>query len=178
LKGVKMESKRLILRRYIEEDAVELYNTLNDENVLHYIPEDKITMEEAKNAVKWLISNYDKGLDEDYKYSYVVESKETGEYMGWCGFGYLDFDRSKTEIYYTLKSKFWNKGYATEAMELIMDEINRLQIENVVVLVKEDNLSSKRVIEKLGFKFVRVVEDMEDEFKFYEGELHYERKNN
>lgn len=169
-----MESDRIRLRKYKKEDAVNLYNTLNDERVLKYIPEDKIDMKTAESAVNWLMDNYKKSLDEDYKYSYVIELKSTGEYIGWCGFGYLDFDKSKTEIYYTLNSKFWGNGYAEEAARLVLKHMKVIGIKDIVAVVKADNKPSIRIIESLGFKYVKVLENLDSEFEFYEGELYYQ----
>lgn len=54
------------------------------------------------------MNNY--SLDAEYKYSFPIILRETNQYIGWCGFGYLDYDKSQTEIYYTLKSEYWNNG--------------------------------------------------------------------
>lgn len=172
IKNLRLETKNLIIRSYIKEDAKNLYEILSDERVLEYVPEEPITMEQAQNAIKWLISNYD--LDSGYKYSFAIELKKTKDYVGWCGFGYLDYDKSQKEIYFTLKSKYWGHGFATEASKALMEYIfNELKLKKLVAVVKPDNKASKRVIEKLGFKYKGVVKNIPEEFKFYEGELYY-----
>lgn len=131
-------------------------------------------MEQAQNAIDWLISNYDLDLDADYKYSFAIEAKETNEYVGWCGFGYLDYDKSQKEIYFTLKSKYWGQGFATEASMVLIDYIfNELALEKLVAVAKPENRASQRVIAKLGFRYEGVVENVPEEFSFYEGELYY-----
>lgn len=75
---------------------------------ISYIVEDTISMKQAEEAVDWLMNNY--SLDAEYKYSFPIILRETNQYIGWCGFGYLDYDKSQTEIYYTLKSEYWNNG--------------------------------------------------------------------
>jgi ribosomal-protein-alanine N-acetyltransferase len=174
IKNLRLETKNLIVRSYTREDAKNLYDTLNDENVLKYIPEEPISMEQAQNAIDWLISNYDLELDSDYKYSFAIETKETNEYVGWCGFGYLDYDKSQKEIYFTLKSKYWGHGFATEASEVLIDYIfNELDLKKLVAVVKPENRASQRVIEKLGFEYESVVKKVSEELSFYEGELYY-----
>ncbi|WP_432409144.1 GNAT family N-acetyltransferase [Wukongibacter sp. M2B1] len=174
IKNLRLETENLIIRPYTKNDALNLYDTLNDKNVLKYIPEEPITIEQAQNAIDWLISNYDLDLDSDYKYSFAIETKQTNDYVGWCGFGYLDYDKSQKEIYFTLKSKYWGQGFATEASKALVEYIfNELELKKLVAVVKPDNVASKRVIEKLGFKHEGIVKNVPEEFSFYEGELYY-----
>lgn len=174
IKNLKLVTERLIIRPYIKEDVKNLYETLNNENVLKHIPEESISIEQAQNAINWLISNYDQGLDSDYKYSFAIELKETKDYVGWCGFGYLDYDKRQKEVYFTLNSKYWGQGFATEASKVLIEYIfNELKLEKLVAVVKPGNKGSQRVIEKIGFKYEGIVKNVQEEFKFYEGELYY-----
>jgi ribosomal-protein-alanine N-acetyltransferase len=174
VENIRLETERLIIRPYTMEDVTGLYETLNDPEVLKYIPEDPISIQQANEAIKWLISNYKISIDANFKYSFPIISKDSNTYIGWCGIGYLDYDNSKTEIYYTLKSEYWGKGYATEAMKAIVDfTFNQLQIDELVAVVKPENIGSIKVIEKLGFNYKNIITDVPKEFKFYEGELFY-----
>lgn len=170
--NLKLVTKNLIIRSYKADDYIGLFDTLNDQNVLAFIPESSITKNEAQEAVNWLISNYKR--ESNYKYSFPIESQINHDFMGWCGFGYLDFDIGKTEIYITLKSKYWGQGYATEALEILLKYIfNDMNLNEIVAVVKPDNIASRRVIEKLDFKYETVISNMPEKFKFYEGELFY-----
>ena len=145
VENVWIETERLIIRTYKKEDVKGLYETLNDKKNTSYIVEDTISMKQAEEAVEWLINNY--SLDAEYKYSFPIILRETNQYIGWCGFGYLDYDKSQTEIYYTLKSEYWNNGYATEAVRAILDFIlNQCDIRELVAVVKPENIASKKII--------------------------------
>jgi len=58
----------------------------------------------------------------------------------------------RANIGYDLQKAHWNKGYITETLKAIIDfgffsmEINRIEAE-----VMQENASSERVLEKLGF---------------------------
>lgn len=174
IENIRIETERLIIRAYTIEDATGLYETINDNEVLKYIPEEPISIEQAKKAIRWLMSNYKISVNADFKYSFPIIIKDNGEYIGWCGIGYLDYDKSKTEIYYTLKSEYWGKGYATEAMKAIVDfTFNEFKMEKLVAVVKPENIGSIKVIEKLGFSYKCIVKDVPSEFKFYEGGFFY-----
>lgn len=174
IKNLRLVTERLIIRPYMKEDVRNLYNTLNDENVLKYIPEESISIEQAQNAINWLIANYNQSLTSDYKYSFAIELKETKDYIGWCGFGYLDYDRKVKEFYFTLKSKYWGQGFATKASTALIKYIfNELKLKKLVAVVKPGNKASQRVLEKIGFKYKGIVKNVPEEFNFYEGELYY-----
>lgn len=180
IENLRLETDRLIIRAYKKEDATGLYETLNDKKVLDYIPEEPINMEQAHAAIEWLMSNYKLDLDSNYKYSFAIELKKTGTYIGWCGFGYLDYDDRQREIYYTLKSEYWGNGYATEATTALVRYIlEEMKLEKIVAVVKPDNRASQKVIEKLGFKKTGVIQNLPKAYEFYNGEIHYilENKN-
>lgn len=174
IKNLRLETQNLIVRPYTKNDVQSLYDVLNDEKVLAYIPEEAITLKEAQDAVDWLIENYELDLQADYKYSFAIETKKNHEYIGWCGFGNLDYDKSKKEIYFTLKSSHWGHGYATEAAKALLDYIfDVVMLEELVAVVKPENRASCRVIEKLGFKYESTVKNLPEQFEFYQGENYY-----
>ena len=108
-------------------------------------------MKEAEEAVDWLINNY--SLDSNFKYSFPIILKENRQYIGWCGVGYLDYDKSKTELYYTLKNEYWNNGYASEAVKALINYIvNELKIKELVAVVKPENIASKKSLKNGIYK--------------------------
>ena len=50
---------------------------------------------------------------------------------------------------------YWNKGYATEALQLLLDYgFKALNLRNVILKVYSFNENAKRVYEKIGFKII------------------------
>ena len=48
---------------------------------------------------------------------------------------------------------FWNDGYGTEAMRLLLDyAFNHKNLRRIEALVLEDNIASQKMHEKLGYK--------------------------
>lgn len=48
---------------------------------------------------------------------------------------------------------FWNDGYGTEAMSLLLDyAFNNKNLRRIEALVLEDNIASQKMHEKLGYK--------------------------
>jgi RimJ/RimL family protein N-acetyltransferase len=78
--------------------------------------------------------------------------KESGEYIGEAGV--LSFiKQNKRAVWgYNLLPEYWGKGYATEitkaAVKFMFDEV---MAERIEALVMEENIASKKVLEKSGF---------------------------
>ena len=103
-----LETDRLILREYVEEDFDALFEILSDTETMQHYPapfdEDK-----TRNWINWNLDNYKKygfGL-------WAVVLKETGEFIGDCGITIQDIDGEKLpEIGYHIHKMHWRKGFA------------------------------------------------------------------
>lgn len=74
-------------------------------------------------------------------------------------------DQKSAEIGYTLNKKYWNLGYATEALSEIIDlAFEKLELEKLVANYVVENRASSRVLEKNGF-----VEIIQEERKSLRG---------
>lgn len=63
------------------------------------------------------------------------------------------------ELAYTVMPEFWNQGYATEmSREVVRVGFNTLGLNVVEAFTLPSNLASQRVMQKLGFTFVRTGE--------------------
>jgi len=63
-------------------------------------------------------------------------------------------DIDSKELGYSLDEEFWNMGIMTEAAEAVLDyAFNTMQLEIVSITTGSNNYRSRRVIEKLGFKY-------------------------
>lgn len=84
------------------------------------------------------------------------------EFAGLAGFKGTDFFNKKSEIGYWLCEEFQKKGIMTRSVEALLRfafeerEINRIQIK-----VAPENLKSRRIPERLGFKLEGIERDSE-----------------
>lgn len=143
------KTKRLILKTWKEQDLDSMSAINQDPLVCEFLP--KIGDRAATKAlIQRFINNYKK-----YGFTaYAVELKSNGEFIGFVGLLVTSFEAHFTpavEIAWRLDSKCWGKGYATEAAKAIIDfAFTTLKLEEVVSFTVENNIRSRRVMEKIG----------------------------
>lgn len=145
-----LETNRLILRKFIIEDAEGMYNNwATDKECCKYLSWDvHKDINETKQILNKWVEEY-----KDNSYHWVVELKETKEIIGSISIVKNHKKDLYCEIGYCYGSKYWNKGYATEALHIVIDyllnECNYNLIEADHVL---ENIASGRVMQKAGMK--------------------------
>ncbi|WP_100489149.1 GNAT family N-acetyltransferase [Sporolactobacillus pectinivorans] len=93
--------------------------------------------------------------DEQYRVQYwPVFELHSGEHIGCCGLHPYDSESKIYEIGYHLKSRYWGKGYATEAAgAVIRYAFDTLEADNLFAGHHPDNTASRNVLQKLGFTY-------------------------
>ena len=80
--------------------------------------------------------------------------KSSGKVIGTCGYTSIDLNNFKAEIGYVLNEKYWNMGYATEAVKTVVAySFETLKFKRLDARVMEGNLNSVKLLEKCGFKY-------------------------
>jgi RimJ/RimL family protein N-acetyltransferase len=144
---VRLETERLILRMWREEDDFEPYARMcADPEVMRFLGGQTFSRMEAWRHMALLVGHWHlRGYGH-----WAVEEKASGQMIGRIGFlypvGWPDF-----EIGWTLAREHWGKGYAIEgarrALEYAFTELDR---EHVISLIHPENQGSIRVAERLG----------------------------
>jgi RimJ/RimL family protein N-acetyltransferase len=149
-----LETERLVLRPFTEEDVDNLYELNGDRDVMWYLSGGEPTpREEVRDRiVPFFLSFYqrDNGLG-----FWAAEAKGTGGFLGW--FHLRPTDDGSVDLGYRLRKAAWNKGYATEgSLALIRKCFTDLGVDRVVAHTMTVNRASRRVMEKCGLVFVEV----------------------
>lgn len=145
----KIETERLILRRYKETDIDAIYDIITDKRLSTYIKYSELTKEQELECIKEWIEEAD-----DSKYErWVIERKEDGAIVGNIDVNTVVKKHNYCNVGYTIRYDYWGNGYAAEALEEVS---NHLLEESGYYLVEcscnELNKQSSRVMEKAGFK--------------------------
>jgi ribosomal-protein-alanine N-acetyltransferase len=179
-KDIYIETERLIIKPYCMEDLEDLYKIYSDQKVMAFIPEGIMTREWVKNLIEWMVEYcYEKNTqDKIIKFGVSVVNKETKRVIGWCGLGSLDCMPDDVEIFYGLSSEYWGQGLVTEAaIAMLHYGFDIIGLKQIIAVVKPDNIASKKVIEKIGMKFEKVLIVDDVNYSGYDGELYYSITN-
>jgi ribosomal-protein-alanine N-acetyltransferase len=173
--NIQIETERLIIRTLDESDAEQLHRVVSQEEVVRYLPEDVMSIDEVREIISWLRRCYNENRpDKIIKWTLGIVLKETGTIIGWVGLGPLDFSPGEIEIFYGLSQEHWGRGIATEAScALLKYGFETIGLKRIVAVTKTENVGSAKVLEKLGMRFERTVTGLPEEHRFYEGSLYY-----
>jgi RimJ/RimL family protein N-acetyltransferase len=157
---------RLEIRYITGEDFHFIFRLLNEPSWIKYIGDKGIkTEDDAKNYIETgplqMYKDYGFGL-------YLVTLKETGVPIGLCGLikrPSLD----NIDLGYAFLPEFTGKGYAFEATKAVLQYgKEQLSIDKIVAITTTDNVSSEKVLLKLGFTFDSLInENNGEELKFF-----------
>ena len=76
------------------------------------------------------------------------------------------------------KKDYWKKGYSTEAaLNVLNFGLKRLKLKKIIAVSDPNNIASIKVIEKIGFKYIKVLKDLPKEYEFYNNDYYYEIYN-
>jgi RimJ/RimL family protein N-acetyltransferase len=151
-----LETKRLILREVSADDAEFMLDLLNQPSFIKYIGDRNVrTIGESKEFIE---SRYVKSYRDNGFGLYAVELKDFGTAIGICGFVKRD-TLPEPDIGFAFLPQFCGQGFAVESAESSMkygQEI--LGFTRVLAITTQDNESSIKLLEKIGFKFTEKTE--------------------
>jgi len=146
-----IETDRLLVRKFTEDDAPLLYDLNLDPEVIRYTHDPLTDVEEARKVLEEVILPqyilYDHGR-------WAVHLRSGLEFIGWCGLKYLT-ETNEVDLGYRFKKNFWGNGYAAEAARAcIKYGFATLNLHRIVGRALPANLASIKVLEKCGMKYL------------------------
>lgn len=144
------EGKKIRLREYRKSDAEVAQNYINDKELKKNLNPGIPYPYTLQDEEKWFESNT--ALKDTY--SFAIETLGDNVYIGGCGINQVDWKNSNVEIGIFIGNKeYWNKGYGTDAMNVLIRFIfNEMNINKIKLNVYSFNKRALRCYEKCGFK--------------------------
>jgi RimJ/RimL family protein N-acetyltransferase len=141
-----LETERLILREFRESDTDAYAEMLADPEVMRFLGGRPLPRDEAWRNMAMVI-----GHRQLRGYGFwAVEERAGGELAGRVGCWYPE-GWPGLEVGWTLRRKFWGRGYATEAARASVEyAFKELGQSRVISLIAPANVASIRVAERLG----------------------------
>ena len=142
-----LETERLLLREFVREDVNALAAVLSDAEIMRFYPAPL----DLAGVAAWIERNQRRYADAGHGL-WAMVLKSSGEVVGDCGLTLQTVDGAdEIEIGYHVRRDLWGRGYAPEAARACQDYgFARLGADRLISLIRPENLSSRRVAEKIG----------------------------
>lgn len=145
-----LETARLLLRPWREEDLDTYARICADRQVMRYLIRGQLSRQQSEEQVSGFVRHWaERGFG-----LWAVEHKASGAFIGFIGLQHQPdwlIGEHKTEVGWRLDRAFWGKGLATEgARASVRHGFKELTLERIISIIMPENLASRRVAEKAG----------------------------
>ena len=139
---IKIETERLIIKKFKPDDWQDLYEYLSQEVVAKYEPYDVFSEEESRQEAVRRSKN-DK--------FWAVCLKDCGKLIGNIYLSKQEFDT--WELGYVFNAKFHGKGYATESAKAMVDyAFKNKNARRIIAMCNPSNTASWKLLERLNMR--------------------------
>lgn len=148
---MELETERLRMRRWKEKDLIPFFGMSSDPIVMRFFPS-LLTRAESDR----LVESFELHFETNGYGLWVLERKETGEFLGFTGLKNVPFEAEFTpavEVGWRLAAPHWNRGYATEAALASFDfGFSKLKLSEIVSFTSILNTNSQAVMKRIGMR--------------------------
>ena len=147
--GMQIETERLILRPFREEDVDVMAQLFANPDFMRFslgvFTERKKTIDFIEKVMGWDRASMPS--------QFAVVARGEPAVIGYCGFHHHPEVPGEIEIGYRLHPDYWNRGLISEAARAVRDHGFRdWNLSRVISLIHPENIPSRRVAEKNGMK--------------------------
>ena len=152
----RMETDRLILRKYVIEDAEDMYNNwASDPEVTKFLT---WPTHPSVDITRMLLQDWIPKYEDGGYFNWVIELKENGRAIGNISVVRLKEEIEAAEIGYCMSRAYWGQGIMPEALRAVMDFLfDEVGLNRVAAYHDANNPKSGRVMDKAGMKFEGVL---------------------
>jgi RimJ/RimL family protein N-acetyltransferase len=164
---VKLITERLVLvplgLNYLHsthEYASDIENT----KLMIYLP--NTSLRETEEFLEKAQAEWQKENPDFYEFAILLEN----EHIGAIGID-LDRERHTGELGWIINKRYWGNGYATEAAREVMNfAIRELKLKKIIAHCDSENISSYKVMQKLGLSLVSITKGRKNKSSYEERE--------
>lgn len=150
-----LETERLLLREFTLADAPYMLRQLNEPSFIKNIADRGVrTLQQAEVYLQ-------NGAIASYQTTgfgfWAVTQKNSGQIIGMCGLVKRD-NLPSADLGYSFLPEYFGHGFALEAAQAcIQSAKHSFKLPELLAIVNTANLSSRNLLEKLGFQFNRMI---------------------
>ena len=153
-KDVILKTERLILRKFVTEDAEALAAVLGDPVAMEFYP----AALDRPGVEDWIGRNIQRYQRNGFGL-WAMVLRGSDELIGDCRCMMQEVEgKNEIEVGYHVRRDLWGNGYATEAAQTSMEHaFTSLGAARVVSMIRPENKPSRRVAEKNGLTCEKII---------------------
>jgi RimJ/RimL family protein N-acetyltransferase len=163
-----LETGRLALREFTDTDAAFVLRLVNEPSFLRYIGDRGVrTLDDAR---KYIAEGPVAGYARDGHGLMRVDRRSDGATLGMCGLLKRDA-LPEPDLGFSFLPEYWSQGYALESARAVMRHAREtLGLGRILAITTRDNAPSMRLLDKLGFRFERMIALGNEELRLFASE--------
>lgn len=144
-----IEGDRICLREITQDDLKDFAECITDIEMYKYWGDNMSTIE--KNVISYYRRVVERNNEKKEQIHWGIALKENNKIIGQIFVNNIQ-NKRMAHVGYRITRKYWNNGFATEALELVVDFcFSSTELKRLWTDVDQRNISSCRVLEKCGF---------------------------
>ena len=156
----KLETEKLILRKFTKDDLDALFLILKDKEVNKFLP--WYPMKNLEETKRFYEERYAAKYAEPQAYSYAICLKSDNYPIG-----YIKVDISDSyDLGYGLRKEFWHQGIVSEAAQALVEQLKKDGIPYITATHDINNPRSGSVMKRIGMEYKYSYEELWQPKKF------------
>jgi RimJ/RimL family protein N-acetyltransferase len=132
------------------KNARDLWRILQQPNLREFQDIPRVSVEEFERQVRARPTVLCAGTTG--RFEWLIRERQTGTSIGWVSVRINDRSRDHAELGYSLVTSARHKGYATEALSALVDEVfSDTDLRELHACTVPENIASRNVLERVGF---------------------------
>jgi ribosomal-protein-alanine N-acetyltransferase len=145
-----VRTPRLDLVPVDAENARDLWRVLQQPNLREFQDIPRVSVEEFERQVRARPTTLATGTTG--RFEWLIRERQTGAHVGWVSLRVNDRTRDHAELGYSLLTPARHKGYATEALRSLVDDVFAgTDLGELHACTVPENVASRKVLERVGF---------------------------
>lgn len=150
---IRIETDNLILRPFLVSDAKDAEDYSQQPKVSYWMSD--MVLHNESEAISWISWINEKYSTKEPFIILAIEHKVHHKCIGVVGVHAKEELDNEVEILYAISDSYQGNGYATEASKALIQWIfENTELKDLTAIVKPENIPSKTVVGKLGFKCI------------------------
>lgn len=131
-------------------NARDLWRVLQQPNLREFQDIPRVSVEEFERQVRARPTSLSAGATG--RFEWLIRERQTGTHIGWLSLRINDRTRDHAELGYSLVTPARHKGYATEALSALVDDVFAdADLGELHACTVPENIASRKVLERVGF---------------------------